>query len=429
MYEWKDIKGYEGLYQVNKIGEIYSLISNKTLKPFYRGSRPDNKYLVVDLNKDARRKTVSVHRIVAEAFIPNPNSLPCVNHKDGNKDNNCVDNLEWCTHSENNYHACRTGLKNIPSGTANKNSKLTYEDVASIKKCLILGDSKFGMRPLASKYGVDHKVIMDIYHDRKYKDVKIPYTFFVSSDIHSAYTPWMKALKQAGFNEKKYSHKIVLCGDAFDRMDESNEVLHFIMDMAEKNKIILVRGNHDILLDECCMREYFYSYDTSNGTRKTIQDLGGAGYGRPFDECCQITWNKLTRYRELLVNYFETKNYIFVHSWIPSIIEDDYPKYYTRDREYHFNPNWRNATEEEWEQAMWGNPFDKHLLGLNQTGKTIVFGHWHCSAGHKMLGHCKDEFDGDAIWEPCYADGIVGIDRCVACTGEVNILILEDEFL
>ena len=155
MYEWKDIKGYEGLYQVNKIGEIYSLISNKTLKPFYRGGRPDNKYLVVDLNKDARRKTVSVHRIVAEAFIPNPNSLPCVNHKDGNKDNNCVDNLEWCTHSENNYHACRTGLKNIPSGTANKNSKLTYEDVASIKKCLILGDSKFGMRPLASKYGVD----------------------------------------------------------------------------------------------------------------------------------------------------------------------------------------------------------------------------------------------------------------------------------
>ena len=159
--KYKDIKGYENLYRVNKQGDVYSLISNKVLKTFYRGSRPDNKYKVVDLRTNGKRKTISVHRMVAEAFIPNPDNLPCVNHKDGNKDNNCVENLEWCTYSENNQHALAKGLKVFESGSKNKNSKLTYEDVVEIKKCLILGDSEFGTRPLATKYGVDHKVIMD----------------------------------------------------------------------------------------------------------------------------------------------------------------------------------------------------------------------------------------------------------------------------
>ena len=159
MDDWKDVKDYEGLYRVNTQGEIYSFLSNKILKPFWRGSRSDNKYLVVDLHKNKTGKTISVHRIVAEAFIPNPDNLPCVNHKDGNKFNNCVDNLEWCTYSENNYHACRTGLKNIPRGIKNKCSKLTYDDVVAIKKCLILGDSEYGTRALARKYSVDHNII------------------------------------------------------------------------------------------------------------------------------------------------------------------------------------------------------------------------------------------------------------------------------
>ena len=303
--------------------------------------------------------------------------------------------------------------------------------MVSIKKSLILGDPNFGIRPIARKYGVDHSVILDIYHNRKYQDVKIPYTLFVSSDIHSAYTPWMKALNQAGFNENKYSHKLIVCGDAFDRMDESKEVLHFIMNMANKDKIILVKGNHDILLEECCMRGFPEWHDASNGTKRTIEDLGGAGCGVSFDECCQTTWNKTAAYRGLLRNYFETKNYIFVHSWIPTKVEfeGDSKPWYKRGKTLTWMEDWRNANDVEWEEAMWGNPFDMHMLGLNQTGKTIVFGHWHCSAGHKMLGHGKDEFDGYTIWEPCYADGIIGIDRCTAHTGEVNVSVLEDEFL
>ncbi len=242
--------------------------------------------------------------------------------------------------------------------------------------------------------------------------------FFVTSDIHSFYTPLKKALDEAGFDPNNKEHWLIVCGDCYDRGGESEEVLHFLMSLERK---ILVKGNHDTLLEECCMREFPYSYDSSNGTRRTIQDLGGAGYGRDFAECCCRTWDRLARYRELLVNYFETQNYIFVHSWIPIISQDGgYCKY---------DENWTNATDSRWEDAMWGNLFDMHFLDLNQTGKTIVFGHWHCSTGHKMLGRCKSEFGEDAVWEPCFAEGIIGIDRCTAHTGECNVVVLEDEFL
>lgn len=247
--------------------------------------------------------------------------------------------------------------------------------------------------------------------------IKIP-KFFVTSDIHSFYTPFKKALDEAGFDPNNEEHWLIVCGDCFDRGNESEEVLHFLMSLERK---IFVKGNHDTLLEECCMREFPYSHDSSNGTVKTIKDLGGVVYRRSFAECCCRTWDKLARYRELLVNYFETQNYIFVHSWIPIISQNG--------GYYKYDENWRDASDSNWEEAMWENPFEIVAQGLNQTGKTIVFGHWHCSTGHKMLGRCKSEFDEDAVWEPCYAEGIIGIDRCTAHTGECNVVVLEDEFL
>lgn len=239
---------------------------------------------------------------------------------------------------------------------------------------------------------------------------------FVVSDIHSYYTPLKKALDEKGFDPNNKNHWLIVCGDAFDRGGESEEVLHFLMTLERK---ILIKGNHDILLESLCRREAPFSYDYSNGTVKTLEDLGDMGMGYSFEKCCEITLNKTAAYRDLLVNYFETKNYIFVHSWIPAICDIGI---------YSYDPDWRKATDDRWEDAMWVNPFKMAVYGLNQTGKTIIFGHWHCSAGHKMLGHCEDEFKY-AIWEPCYMDGAIGIDRCTAHTGEVNVLVLEDEFL
>ena len=245
--------------------------------------------------------------------------------------------------------------------------------------------------------------------------------FFVCSDIHSFYTPLKRALDAKGFDPNNENHWLIVCGDCFDRGGESEELLHYLMSLERK---ILIKGNHDILLEDLCIREFPFNHDFSNGTTRTISDIGGAGEGYPFDKCCENTWNKTAAYRSLLVNYFETKNYIFVHSWIPLKY---LPKTYFYDKQFEYDPNWRNASDYTWEEAMWGNPFNKHFLGLNQTGKTIVFGHWHCSTGHKMLGHCEDEFGETAIWEPCYAEGIIGIDRCTAHTGEVNVVVLEDD--
>ena len=108
---WKPISGYEGLYEVSNLGNVRSLKrANTNGRVLKQGWRP-NGYLIVSLSKNNRQKTKLTHRLVAEAFIPNPNRLSEVNHKDGNKENNCVDNLEWVTRMDNVKHSIETGLK------------------------------------------------------------------------------------------------------------------------------------------------------------------------------------------------------------------------------------------------------------------------------------------------------------------------------
>ena len=117
---WKDIKGYEGLYQVSNYGRVRSLdriivdnwctrkFKGKVLNPTeHNGKQP---YLYVALSKQGKAKKVFVHQLVAEAFVPNPENKPQVNHKDGNPKNNKASNLEWVTNAENTQHAYNTGL-------------------------------------------------------------------------------------------------------------------------------------------------------------------------------------------------------------------------------------------------------------------------------------------------------------------------------
>ena len=112
-----EVNGYENFtgYEICSDG---SLISYKRNTPkVIRGYRDTKGYLLVDLNKDKRG--VKIHRLVALAFIPNIDSKPQVNHKDGDKKNNNVNNLEWCTNSENQQHAVKNGLKRIKKGVEN----------------------------------------------------------------------------------------------------------------------------------------------------------------------------------------------------------------------------------------------------------------------------------------------------------------------
>lgn len=93
---WKDIEGYEGLYKVSNLGNVYSCYINRNLK---NGISDGYKFVI--LNKNGDKKFSLVHRLVAEAFIPNPDNLPLINHKDEDRLNCRIDNLEWCDHVYN----------------------------------------------------------------------------------------------------------------------------------------------------------------------------------------------------------------------------------------------------------------------------------------------------------------------------------------
>ena len=105
---WKPVVGYEGLYEVSENGEVRNVKTQKVLSP-----RNSTSYSMLALFNNGKRKDLKVHRLVAKSFLPNPQNKPQVNHKDGNKLNNHFENLEWCTNSENQKHAYKTGLRKV----------------------------------------------------------------------------------------------------------------------------------------------------------------------------------------------------------------------------------------------------------------------------------------------------------------------------
>lgn len=102
--EWRDIKGYEGVYQISNLGHIKRIRCTKGGERIIKGFLTKKRYLKVTLHKDGVRKDYLVHRLVAETFIPNPQNKPCVDHIDTDKLNNKVENLRWCTPRENNWN-------------------------------------------------------------------------------------------------------------------------------------------------------------------------------------------------------------------------------------------------------------------------------------------------------------------------------------
>lgn len=139
---WKDIEGYEGLYQVSNLGRVKRMrfinkntnIEKERIKS--QKIRKDG-YLEVALYKNGKGKYIQVHRLVAKSFIPNPKKLPQVNHRNGIKTDNRVENLEWVTPKENIVHAISTGLRkqfktSNHNGENNPNSKLSKNEVLDI---------------------------------------------------------------------------------------------------------------------------------------------------------------------------------------------------------------------------------------------------------------------------------------------------------
>ena len=164
VYQGNDYGDY---YEVSNLGEI----RNAKTKRIRKQNISQTGYYVFSgtLGDRSKKKTFRVHKAVAETFIPNPNNLPVTNHKDGNKLNNCVDNLEWCTYAENTQHAYKYNLAAAKQGEDNPNAKLNNESVQYIREHYIPYDTNFGTRGLARKFNVHHKTIENILNNVKWK--------------------------------------------------------------------------------------------------------------------------------------------------------------------------------------------------------------------------------------------------------------------
>lgn len=113
MEKWKDIKGFEGKYQISNLGNIKSLKDNhkRDTEKIKKLKKAKNGYLYANLWLKSKAYVRKPHRLVAEHFIPNPNNYPCVNHKNGIKTDSRVENLEWCTYKQNTAHSFEMGLQ------------------------------------------------------------------------------------------------------------------------------------------------------------------------------------------------------------------------------------------------------------------------------------------------------------------------------
>lgn len=169
---WKTVEGFEN-YQVSNLGRV------KSLEKYYlmRNKHPlllaekilklskSNKYLSIGFCINGKQKRISIHRLVALAFIPNLENKPMVNHIDGNKLNNRVENLEWCTAKENTIHSFKIGVNKGNIGEKHPMVKITEKDVLEIR------NSKLTPKVLAEIYNINRTSVYDIKSKRTWKHI------------------------------------------------------------------------------------------------------------------------------------------------------------------------------------------------------------------------------------------------------------------
>lgn len=256
--------------------------------------------------------------------------------------------------------------------------------------------------------------------------------YYVTADVHGYYTYLITALEQAGFFRDTEPHKLIICGDVFDRGEEALQLQAFILDLMEKDQVILVRGNHEDLAMQLLGGWYTHSYlqphHHHNGTIDSFCQLTGHREQ-------EIYTNTENVYRDFwysayvqkiipaMVDYFETQKYIFVHGWIPCHAIRVSPQH----TEYTPVENWRKAEDSLWSKARWVNGMEAAHAGILEKGKTIVCGHWHCSFGHANYHQDGAEYGMEANYAPYYAPGIIALDACAPRSHMLNCIVIEDE--
>lgn len=259
---------------------------------------------------------------------------------------------------------------------------------------------------------------------------------YIVSDLHGHYTELKNALIESVFDEDNDNHLLIVLGDCFDRGIENLEVYNYLTDLQYKGKCIIIKGNHDIMLENYLNGTTISPWNyIRNGTNETLADF--LQCTSPFETYCLFhglqpnvgdfgKWIRTARdeinkefphllpWLQNLPYYFETKNYIFVHGAIDTKVED-----------WH-NPHCQMYHYIDWEALTWddGSFFGKDIKNNN---KTVVIGHFGTDALRERYWLPKGEKPYDILKRE---DGrVIAIDTCTALTKRVNVLVLEDELL
>lgn len=247
-------------------------------------------------------------------------------------------------------------------------------------------------------------------------------TYFITSDIHSFYTIFIEELLAKGFDPNNKDHILIICGDAFDRGNEANLLLDFLYDMHNQRRLIYIKGNHEDLLEDCLFqieaRVNISQHHWLNGTLDTVSQVSEIN---KYDIVCGVydykkdIEPKFKKYFELMkcaLNYYEIKDYIFVHGWIPHI------------RNYE---NLKKCSADEWSYARWSNGISDWKSGWYYKDKTIVCGHWHVVEFNKNLHNTgSGKFDNKGDFLPFIDNGIIALDATTAFSKQINVIIINE---
>ena len=254
---------------------------------------------------------------------------------------------------------------------------------------------------------------------------------FIVSDVHSFYNQMIDALNNAGFDKNNCEHIFVSLGDLLDRGPDPLKCLQFVNSLPE-DRAIIIKGNHETLLEDCLINKYFTTYDYSNGTADTVMALGNFLFLTSADQMFKFAKNNIEwlNYKKKLRDFYDDGKNVFVHGWIPCY-KNDPNTYHARNVKYTFYEDWKNGN---WEAARWTNGMDAWNQGVKLEGKTIYCGHWHTSWGNSKLHKKGPEFDNKystnpehrtACFDPFIDDGIVALDACTAVSHKVNCYVVE----
>jgi len=174
---WKDVVGYEALYQVSNLGRVKSLsrykkngkYSHWTKEKLLAQGINSGGYCQVSLYSNGSHKTKTIHKLVATAFIPNPENKPWINHKNSIRKDNEETNIEWCTPTENNKHCYDKGRQKIHYGEQHPGSKLTEDQVKEIRNKYSY--YKYTMPMLSKEYSISIGSIQAILNNQTWKNL------------------------------------------------------------------------------------------------------------------------------------------------------------------------------------------------------------------------------------------------------------------